>query len=300
MEFKKNFKEYMAHKAHKLAPFNTMHSVLKRPCKHQQGYPETIAWNVEEFAKLVSMYGYDAIPEHIDRSDLDALCLHFAGVLPNECMRGYEFKAGGKIGQGAGGEVHIVCRKDDCNYAAKYVILNGEDIYLNEVNIMNKLSQIGIGIPCIENFTCNLPMYNIISQQFEIRRVGIIVMPLAEGSGLELIEQYDFEQLKPIFVGILATLVESGIMHRDLKLENMVVYQGEIKLIDYGLSWEFGTEDLHKGQSNWTFDKIPEGWDPLYDTHCLIQSLKRRSVPQEQLDSFAKEMKLLVAAEIFH
>jgi len=280
----------------KLAPFNSAGRVLKRPCKPMPGFPHTIAWNIEDFLNLVSMYGYDAIPEHIDRTDLDALCLYFSGVLPHECMHGYKFN--GMLGQGAGGEVHIVCKKDDCAYAAKYVILTdryGENQYLNEVNIMNKLYTLGIGLQCEEHWICNLPMYNMLRQRFDVHRVAIMVMPLAEYSGSELLERYDFEQVKPLFVNILTTLVSNGIMHRDLKLENMVVYHDALKLIDFGLSWELGTEDLHKGQANWTYETIPAGWDPLFDTRCLIASIKRYYPElQSELDNFMSEMTALL------
>jgi serine/threonine protein kinase len=266
-----------------VAPFSENNKLLGRLCAE---------WSIEELKTLQSKYGF---PD-INSGDKLEICKVYSKTLPSDCNKDYTLIK--KIASGSGGAVYNVCDvKNNCELASKYVkCVTDKDISIfdNEVHIIKKLSvsQPALSLPLVDSWKCQVPFSqydyyykkNVLSES----TVGIFVTPLAEVSLRQLDAGEVYNRVIPRFItskdcmdklkSILLGLKTIGVMHRDLHTSNIVIYKGELKLIDFGLSWDKTTRDLTSGQPNFmtmeTEETIPSEWEPTYDRDCLVYDLK--------------------------
>jgi serine/threonine protein kinase len=205
--------------------------------------------------------------------------------LPDECFRG--FTQENKIGSGQQGAVFLSCKKDntdDCNYVCKLVGLGDENKILhfnNEVNIQRKMfSKYNAAMEIIDAYEIH-KVFPVIGQL----NVGIIIMRKAEGDLENYLFKHYLEDNTDIITSqiiyLLDCLKDAKVMHRDLKLDNILVNtsEGEIKLFltDFNLSKDFTDPDFRemKGIEN-HIGAVPTEYDHTYDCKSLLNNFKLR------------------------
>jgi len=177
---------------------------------------------------------------------------HWIKALKNVCiMTNFhdEYKATKMIGKGSFAKVYLVDAKTDGKkYAVKAFAkesigipnkANPKTTMLNEINLMRTLDHDNI-----------IKLYEV----HETERSIYLVMELIEGKPLqeplgrltfkkEYSEKKVMEMIHSI-VDALAYMAAKGIMHRDLKPDNILVDKtGKLKIVDFGLATEINVKE---------------------------------------------------------
>jgi serine/threonine protein kinase len=185
--------------------------------------------------------------------------------IPKEHLRGYSFVE--EIAYG----VFLMKDQQFESVVGKFIRLTtfkDEVAFKNEVDIMEKFSK--ITVPVITSWICEYDHINRFTEVEERVKYGVIIMPL----GQPLSKNDIIENVSDI-KDILSYMKRYGLMHRDLKVENLLMYEGHIKVIDFGLSLLYGTVDVNEGEINFTYEVIPSFWSPTYDTKTLAESFQQ-------------------------
>lgn len=167
----------------------------------------------------------------------------------DECFRGYELKK--VLGRGAYGSVASLCLKDDCNYAVK--MMRTAVVEPNEIEIIKKLSNMGIGPRFIDMWTCPAVEGNdgdtvsfIVSEKWDGELPVGICLPTTV--------------LQKLCVEI-SKLGNAGFVHGDILEKNVLVKYNNKKtgIIDATLT-DFGTvETVKEWKQNKAFGRKGDG-----------------------------------------
>ena len=160
------------------------------------------------------------------------------------------YTIGEELGKGAFGSVYIIKHKETGKlYAGKFIVI--QKSRENEIKIFEKIKNIEKEIKILEKIK-NIP--NVV-QYFECyehvihnRALNlVIVMEYIEGKNLKTFYECLKSHDKPISKNILlkfmllmfntlSKLHKKDIVHRDIKLANIIFNKKEIKFVDFGLS----------------------------------------------------------------
>jgi serine/threonine protein kinase len=148
------------------------------------------------------------------------------------------------IGEGIGGTVKIACQRDDCQYAVKILeydsdprppeeCLSGEERVRQELTISMMMSDLGIGPHVYE--TIMEPPQNGTGCAY-------LVMDKYDGTLSDFQDSPDRDGLYDVVRGLIRKMYEAGIIHRDLRPDNILYRRlsgtNKIQLVisDFGLA----------------------------------------------------------------
>lgn len=158
-----------------------------------------------------------------------------------------------RLGKGTYGSVYKCKNKATSQICALKIVKRQTD-YLREIDHLSYLNK--IKVPYV------LPIYQItfVEESFEIA----MEFPLAESTSKYLdryFEEHDFESYLKKNLEFTIQLSEyvvwshaAGILHRDLKPMNTVVWRDNIYVIDFGFSKRFPTTSLYEIQSKMIYN----------------------------------------------
>jgi serum/glucocorticoid-regulated kinase 2 len=173
-----------------------------------------------------------------------------------------DFKLIALLGRGTFGKVFLAeCTKDKKQYAIKVI---RKDVLIEYNQVKNTQLEKDILFSCDHPFLCGMEYL------FQSQTRLYFVMPFIRGGELYKVFKARKRLAEPVvaFYAIqiamaIGYLHGKGIMHRDLKLENVLVDQnGYLKIIDYGLA-----KALAEGQTSKTFCGTPEYLAPEMVMH---------------------------------
>jgi len=173
-----------------------------------------------------------------------------------------DFKLIALLGRGTFGKVFLAeCTKDKKQYAIKVI---RKDVLIEYNQVKNTQLEKDILFSCDHPFLCGMEYL------FQSQTRLYFVMPFIRGGELYKVFKARKRLAEPVvaFYAIqiamaIGYLHGKGIMHRDLKLENVLVDQnGYLKIIDYGLAKVLQDKGLSK-----TFCGTPEYLAPEMVSH---------------------------------
>lgn len=173
-----------------------------------------------------------------------------------------DFKLMALLGRGTFGKVFLAeCKKDGKQYAIKVI---RKDVLIEYNQVKNTQLEKDILFSCDHPFLCGMEYL------FQSSTRLYFVMPFIRGGELYKVFKARKRLPEPVvkFYAMqicmaVGYLHGKGIMHRDLKLENVLVDQyGYLKIIDYGLA-----KTLAEGQVSKTFCGTPEYLAPEMVMH---------------------------------
>ena len=171
----------------------------------------------------------------------------------------------------------------------------GKQKFLGEAQVMARMDKQQVIVSVRDFFEINNTAY-IVMEYIE----GITFRELVEKKGGKISEEELFPMIEPLFHA-LSMMHENGLIHRDISPDNLMLENGEIRLLDFGCAREAsrGTETMtialkhgyapieqyqQKGQGPWT---------DIYALSATIYYCLTGKVPPQALDRITEDELLL-------
>ena len=167
-----------------------------------------------------------------------ALSMHVAVMARGTQISGYEVL--GTLGYGAHSTIYAVKDKDNNVFALKRVVRKSpqDDRFLEQAILEHQVAQ-KLDHPNLRK------SYKLIRHRSFIRTTEVIVlMEMVDGYTLEQHPPRDLLELVTIFTETakaLGAMHDVGLVHSDMKPNNVIASDGRIKVIDFGQSCASGT-----------------------------------------------------------
>ena len=178
------------------------------------------------------------------------------------------------LGSGAFGKVFLTHNKHDSNHQVAIKVMNKSKLkdhleaIQEEVQILTKLDHPNI-VKYYETYIDEKYIYLVM----EYIGGGELFDKIASQKNQVFSEEMARDYMRKLF-GALHHMHSQGIVHRDIKPENiMLAANGELKLIDFGLSKRQTGNAKLKTIAGTPYYMAPEVLESKYDSKCDIQSL---------------------------
>ena len=154
------------------------------------------------------------------------------------------------LGKGAHSTIlHVRRALDSREFALKVVAINGKEEmkFLEQARHEFRISQL-LGHPNLIKIYC---LETEKDWLFRVRKVNMLI-EYVNGKTLDQVPPLPMAKLVPLFAQVASGLIHMhrrGVYHADMKPNNIILgKRGEVKIIDYGLSWIKGqTKDRIQG-----------------------------------------------------
>lgn len=140
------------------------------------------------------------------------------------------FEDVGVIGRGTFGEIHLITDNDK-QYALKIFFNRNENEYENEVNVL-----IDLATPkCHPNIICYVDHF-IVNDKYAILTDYIEGKTLEQYSRSHKLSLDDIKLIGLKLLDIVSWLHDKGYVHGDILTNNIMITNGQLKLIDFGMA----------------------------------------------------------------